>query len=94
MKKKVVLMRNMEYNFESVVFASKGNDLSYYGDEYVQLSEILEIDFPELDKEESIKKQVAVLDKQITKVMADSEVQITKLKARKQELLAITHKVE
>ena len=94
MKKKVVLMKNMKHNFESITETYDG-DLSYYLDnEYVQLSEIIEIDFPELSDEVVIKNQVSALDNQITKVMADSEVQITELKARKQELLAITHKVE
>ena len=94
MKKKVVLLKSMKHDYESITETE--GDLSYYlENDYVQLSEIVEIDFPELNNDSVIKTQVAVLDKQITKVMADSEVQINKLKARKQELLAITHnKVE
>jgi len=92
MKKKICLMKNVAHNFETVVMADENGDASYYEDmEYVRMSEIIEIDFPELDNKVIISKQVAIIEKQITKVRADAEAAVTALDGRKQELLAICH---
>ena len=84
-------MKNMEFDFNSVVIVNN-DKFDHFLDEYVQLSEVIEVDFPELSNEAVINNQVAALDKQMTKVRADSEAAITALEGRKQELLAITYK--
>ncbi len=93
MKKKIVLMKNVKCNFNQVGIIESDADLEYYqkDDEKIILSDVVEIDFPELDKETVIKAQVAIIDKQITKVNADAQAALTALESRKQELLAISY---
>ncbi len=94
MKKKLCLMKNVAHNYETIVIADKDNDLSYYDNgEYARMSEIIEVDFPELDNKDIINSQVAVIERQITKVRADAEAAVTALDGRKQELLAIGHDI-
>ncbi|MDA3854227.1 MAG: hypothetical protein PF444_08310 [Bacteroidales bacterium] len=93
MKKKAALMKNVKYNFLTVKIIESDTDINYWtgDDEFVFISEVIEIDFPELDNQTVINNHVAVIEKQITKVRADSEASITALNKRKQELLAITY---
>lgn len=95
MKKKIVLMKNVACNYDTVIMTNDEGDLSYYeNDGHVRLSEIIEVDFPELDDETVINNQVAVIEKQITRVRADAEAAVTALDGRKNELLAISHDQE
>ena len=96
MKKKIVLVKNVKYNFESIKIVNDNFEMSYWDNdnEYVQLSEVIEVELQELSNKEVVKSQVAILDKQMTKVRADSEAAITALEGRKQELLAITYEAE
>ena len=89
MKKKIVLMKSVEHDYETIMFINDRSGLDLWADDYAQLSEVIEVDFKELSDEIVIKNQVAIIDKQITKVMADSEASITALNGRKQELLAL-----
>jgi len=89
---KIVLMKNVKFNFDTVCKVPEDGNMSHYeSNEYVMISEIIEVDFPELDNEIVIKSQVAIIEKQITKVRADAEAAVTALDRRKQELLAIGH---
>ena len=94
MKKKIVLMRSVEFNYDTVMILGDNENLDFWKDEYVQLSEVIEVEFPELSNKDVVKSQVDLLNKQMTKVRADSEAAITALEGRKQELLAITYEVE
>ena len=89
MKKKIVLMKSVEHDYETIMFINDRLGLDLWTDDYAQLSEVTEVDFKELSDEIVIKNQVAIIDKQITKIMADSEASITALNGRKQELLAL-----
>ena len=91
MKKNIVLMKSVEHDYETIMFIDDGRDVSFWTDDYAQLSEVIEVDFKELSDEVVIKSQVAIIDRQITKVMANSEASITALNGRKQKLLAITY---
>ena len=95
MKKKICLINNVKFGFDQVQTVTN-DDVLYWDDsnEYVQLSEVIEVEFPELSNKDVVKSQVALLDKQMTKVRADSEAAITALEGRKQELLAITYEAE
>ena len=95
MKKKIVLMKNIKHNFESIIIVNDDEDFSYYEDngDYVVLTEVVEVNFTELDSKIILEKQLIVIDKQITKVKADAEAALTALDGRKQELLAITEGV-
>ena len=88
---KIVLMKDVALNYETIIKLDEDGDMSYWLKEYAQLSEVIEVDLPMLDNKTVVNNQVAIIDKQITKVMADSEASITNLNRRKQELLAIGH---
>ena len=89
MKKKIVLMKSVEHDYETLMIIEDGRDVSFWSDKYAQLSEVVEVDFKDLSDEVIVKNQVDIIDKQITKIMADSEASITALNGRKQELLAL-----
>jgi len=89
---KIVLMKHVEYNYETVVIANDDGKLGIYeGDDYVRLSRTLIVDFEMLPDADIVGAKVAVIDKQMVKVRADAEASITALEGRKQELLAIGH---
>ena len=83
---KIVLTKNIEYDFDSVwVVPDDGNADGAIGDEYVQISEVIDVDFPLVDHDISAKK-IEAIDKKISK----AEAGIHLLKQAKAELLAIT----
>ena len=92
MIKKLVLMKNVAYGYATVTDVDDDGKSSYYdGDtNYVRLSEVIEVDFPELSSKDVVEAEIAVLDKQMTKVQADCQAALTSLEGRKQELLALT----
>lgn len=57
---------------------------------YVRVSEILDIDFPELKKEDVIVKSVEKIDSQIEEITQEMLKNINTLKGKKAELLALT----
>ena len=91
---KLVLVKNVEFNYETIVEVSDFLSLDYYlEDGRVPISTVVDIDFKMLDTNEVVDAQVTIIDKQMTKVRADAEASITALEGRKQELLAITNEV-
>jgi len=96
MIKRIILAKNVKHNFESIIELNEDEDElpDYYKDDYVQLSGIVEVDFPEIAQESVVQGQIDILDKQITKVQADAQAAITALTGRKQELLAIGYEGE
>jgi len=60
-------------------------------DEWVQLSSLVEIDFPDLPKQEVIEKQIKMIDNLITEEKGKHFATVKRLETRKAELLAITH---
>jgi len=88
---KLILMKNLKYNFKTVITLRDDESLgTYESDEYVRLSEVVDVDFPPLSNEEVVKAEVSAIEKRITSVRADCEASITALEGRKQELLALT----
>lgn len=87
---KIVLVKNVKYDFESIVTYISKDNFPYVDDQYVVISEPAEIEFIMLDNESITNQEIDIIDGQITKVMADSEAAITALNGRKQELLALT----
>lgn len=93
---KMVLVKSVAHDYTSAVEVNEDGYLSldyYIESGRIPVSEIIDIEFPELDNKEVINAEVAVLDKQMTKVRADAEASITALEGRKQELLSISHEV-
>ena len=86
-------MKNVAHDYELLVVVDKNGKASFYDDDgnHVRLSEVVEVDFSELDKESVVSNEVAIIENQITKVKADSQASLTVLEGRKQELLSIGH---
>ena len=80
---KIVLTRHLEHDFDSVWIAGEKGSFNF-SDEYTQVSEIIDVEFPMLDIDLNMKK-VEAIDKQISK----AEAGIHLLKQAKAELLAI-----
>lgn len=89
MKKKIAVFLS-DMNYETVHDVDSDDDLRYWTDEgHVQLTEVVEIDFPDLKKEDIVKNQVITIDNKIQDTLAKCEIAVNQLKERKQELLAI-----
>ena len=81
---KVALYRT-EYG-STIIFES--NEMA--GDnKYLQVSEVIDIEFTLIKEDELIKKEVDLLDKQIQQVQAAAHIKTSELEQRKAELLAI-----
>lgn len=78
---KIVLLKNIKYDFDSVII---GSNVDGMGDEYIQLGEVLDVEFTILDVDINAKK-AEVIDKDIQKAKAGIEM----LEQAKAELLAI-----
>ncbi len=83
---KIALYKNVVYDNESVYTA---NGFFEDHDDYVRISEIVEVDFKMLPYGVAAEKEIALIDKQINEEMADHSVKISQLESRKSELLAI-----
>ena len=84
---KIALYKSVEYGYESAKEAVLYED----DDSYIRTSEIVDIKFQRLPYGEAEKKEIAMIDKQINKVMAVSEAKINELKQKKADLLALTN---
>ena len=60
-------------------------------DGHVRISEIIEVDFPELPPDVVIDSQIQAIDNIITQKEGEHFAAIKALKQKRQELLAITH---
>jgi hypothetical protein len=89
MKLKIILVKNVAYNFDTIIEADEFGCVPLAYEHYIVLSEAVEVDFPTLNNEAVVKSRVAIIDKQIAKIRADSEEAVTQLVNSKQELLAL-----
>lgn len=95
MKKTVMLVKGIGSGYERVVNVCDVLTPEYHAQNgNIQLSEVMEIEFTELDKQVVTDSQVAAIDRQITKVIAENEATLISLNDQKQKLLCITHEVE
>ena len=88
---KIVLFKNVKHDYEGITEFTDDKSFPFNDSDLVVLSKATDIDFKMLDQGEITDAQVAVIDKQMTKVRADAEASITALEGRKQELLSIGH---
>lgn len=57
--------------------------------DYVRVTELVEVEFPELEQVDVLQAQIAALDEQAEKVRADMGKKLTAIAQKKQELLAL-----
>lgn len=85
---KLVLAKNVRLDFECV------READYFDrcdDEYVQISEVVEVEFPPLQESEIVTEQLRVLDTLKKDVQAEAQKRINDIEQRKAELLAIEY---
>lgn len=56
----------------------------------IQRSGVVEVDFPELPREQTVHAELAILDEMKAKVRADMQVQLDAIENQRAKLLAIT----
>ncbi len=84
MKRRFALFKNMEHDFECTADESFDSTAGY-----VRLSEYVDIDFPELPSEDVVGMQVAMINDEIQRVQADTEIKLSGLRQKRDELLAL-----
>lgn len=62
---------------------------NYESEDYVRISEIIEVEFPPLPKQDVLLRQIALLDEKIRNEERSMIETINALKNRKQELLSL-----
>lgn len=83
---KVARYKSVEHGYENV------NDGSLEGcASYVRISEFVDVEFPPLDNDEQIQKEVAALDHVRQKTVEEFSRKLAEIDQRKRNLLALTH---
>ena len=91
MKKKIILVRDVTFDFDSIRDVTEDHALEWLHNnpEIIILSDVVEVEFTEAPKEHVSRARLQFIDKQMTKVNADAQAAITALEGRKQQLLDI-----
>jgi len=74
---------------DRVINVSQYKDWLFNDDDYIQMTEIIEVEFTALKDVDVVEKQIAVIDKQIKAFKAASQVKLNQMEQAKQELLAL-----
>ncbi len=87
---KVYLTKKVNTDFYyALIHKNDNNNDIFIPENFIQVSEVMDIDFAMLEEKETCLKEIAFLDKQIEYERAESESKVNVLLQRKQELLAI-----
>jgi hypothetical protein len=60
-------------------------------DDYIRVSEVVDVDFPERSHDEVVAQELSSIDNQIKTVQVAAEVKLNELKQRRDELLALEY---
>lgn len=85
---KVALYKDVQAGWETV----SGADLEDCKN-YVRISEFVDVEFPRLKDEETVRKQLAALDEVRAEVSRKFAAALREIDARKASLQALTHEV-
>lgn len=85
---KLALWRNLKCGYDT----SHGDGLEG-SEDFVRLSEYVEVDFPMLPAADVTEKQVSALDREIREVTTEFAEKLQRLKNMRANLLALTHEV-
>lgn len=86
---KVALYKDVQYGFETVSGPSLDNS-----QEYVRVSEFVNVEFPKLSDEETVRKQLAALDEMRGEVSRKFAAALKEIDQRKASLQALTYEGE
>lgn len=89
---KIARYKNNEYGFEFI--NEFYPDLNSIPESWIQISEPVEVEFSPINNEESLKVELAILDKQEKTILAETEVKLNAIRKRKSKLLSIEYKAD
>lgn len=81
---KIAQYKNVAYDFECV-----SDDGLATCKDYVRLSEWVDVDFPPIPREETVKAELAILEEEANEIRAETQQRLNEIERRKQELLAL-----
>jgi hypothetical protein len=87
MKIKLAVFKSKDSEFITVI-----DEIAEYWDNYVRISEYIEVEFPEREKAEYIQEEINLLDKMADEIRAKATEGLNNINRRKEELLALEHK--
>ena len=88
---KIALYKHLEYGGSDPHVA---DDWAESSEEYLRLTNIVDVDFVEVSKDETVPKEIDYLRNEIKKADALHGIAIEKIETKISKLLAITHEVE
>ena len=81
---KIAQFKSLEYGYESI------QDESFEDiDDYIRISEYIDVEFTEINREEIVSAEISVIDKKIKSVNLAANQKVSELERIKAELLAI-----
>ena len=86
---KLALYKSIQYRSVCIHEVDEYMEYMEESDDYIRVSEIIEVEFTELSASTINKQEIVAVDKAINKFMAEAELKLGELKQRKAELLAI-----
>lgn len=87
MKQRLALFKSMEHGVE----ITGDRNTEKYSQNYVRISEYVDVEFPPLQDEHVVRQQVEKLDAIADRITDDYRNKIAEIQERKSKLLAITH---
>ena len=78
-----------ETEFE--IMEAEDQDRMLDDDDYIQITEIIEVEFQPLKDVDVVGKQVAAIDRKIKEFKAATQVKLNQMEQAKQELLSLSH---
>ena len=82
---KIALYKGVQFNTEIILQCIHDDDDT---DEYIRISEVMEVDFIMLQNDKVSAKEIAILEKEKTDIQAETQLKINELDRRIGELLA------
>lgn len=89
--KQLIYAKFCEYSPTGISYLIHDEYMREHLDSSGEYTFVTEIDVPEIDNSEVVKMGVKSIDESIAKINAESHREIEALKAKKEQLLALTH---
>lgn len=91
----ISIFKDSRYGWEHVYIHAEGEQGDKtaldYSDNHIRLSTAVQIDFPEVDKTEALKKELELIDKAEKTIAAEYQLKLTSLQNKRNDLLSISH---
>jgi|TARA_R110000744_G_scaffold220399_2_gene339220 hypothetical protein len=89
--KLIIYAKFCDYSQSGITYVTFDESMREYLDSNGEHTFVTELDVPEIDNSEVVKMGVKSIDESIAKINAEAHRDIETLKAKKEQLLALTH---